>query len=84
MEPKKFSRLCTFKGFLPNVTHYLENERYCTHKQILFNQTADILLAWFLFCQHILERAICKSEKIIKLQMFHIEPEQQTHALNAQ
>ncbi len=38
----------TLKGFLPNVTHYLGNERYCTHKQILFNQTADILLAWFL------------------------------------
>ncbi len=49
MKPKKFSRLCAFKGFLPNVTHYLEYERYCcTHKQILFNQTADILLAWFL------------------------------------
>jgi hypothetical protein len=80
MEPKKFSRLCTFKGFLPNVTHYLENKRYCTHKADSIQPDCRYIVG---MVPHILERAIYKSEKIIKLQRFQNEPEQQTHALNA-
>jgi hypothetical protein len=73
----------TLKGFLPNVLHYLENERYCT----VYTQADSIQpdCRYIVgMVPHILEHAICKSEKIIKLQRFQNEPEQQTHALNAQ